>query len=202
MALAGCSSAGDTADSEQTPAGSPAPTVEGTASPNSEPGQSATSSPGGGAPSAQASGRSDGLQVAGPTSAPATLPPVEIGKPAVNDAGVEVLVVTTRDATLPAGAPGEIGGPGVAFDVTVVNKSDAPVDMTNVVADARSGPDLTPALRADRNPTVPFSGVLAPGASAKATYVFKITGEEKSDVTLLLNLNASTPTVVFHGSVL
>lgn len=129
-----------------------------------------------------------------------TVPPVDVDEVADTGAGIQLTLESWAPATIQAGSPGEIGGPGVAVTIRVVNDSDAWLDLGNVVADLRYGKDQTPAIRSDRSPTVPFSGTLAPGEQATGTYAFRIDPADRDQVTLLLSLGMSVPVVVFEGS--
>jgi hypothetical protein len=113
---------------------------------------------------------------------------------------VRVTLRSWEPVTIKAGAPGEIGGPGVAITVRVVNGSDEPLDLSNVVADLQYGEDQTPAIRSDRAPTAPFSGTLGPGERTSATYAFRIDEADRDEVTLLISLSLEVPVVVFEGS--
>jgi hypothetical protein len=143
----------------------------------------------------------NGLDPAPPAAPVPTLPPQAFTKPASTSDGITVTVTRWRTITTPAGAPGEIAGPGVALDIEVRNTGSTPIDLSNVVADLRTGTDEAPLLRADREPTAPFTGTLAPGQSARATYAFNATPEQRANVTLYLSLNAGTATAVFRGDV-
>lgn len=164
---------------------------------------SGTADQGAAAPTSQATvnGVANGLEPAPAAEQQETLPAVAIGKPAVNEEGLEVRVASFREVQTPAGIPGELGGPGVAFEVVVVNNGTTAVDMTNVVADLRTGAELEPALRADRAPSKRFTGTVEPGKSASAVYAFTLPEGKRDDVTLILNINAETPIVLFSGSV-
>ncbi len=135
-----------------------------------------------------------------PTVKVRTKAPVKPTETARAGRGVAVTLRSWSSTTLPAGAPGEIGGPGVALKIRVVNDSKRTINVNNVVVDLRYGKDDTPALRADRSPTKPFSGELAPGERATATYAFGLKKAERSRVTVIVRLDGVTPVVVFKGS--
>lgn len=211
--LAGCSSDAEPSAAQTTPSSqepgvpagtgdpaTPAPEADGQgAAPDAAP--PAAVPPATATPRAPGAGVADGLAPAAPAAPVPTLPPQPFTQPTVQASAAQVTVTGWRSITTPAGAPGEIAGPGVAFDVVVRNTGSTPLDLSNVVADLRSGADQSPLLRADREPTVPFSGTLAPGQSARATYAFNAEPAQRADVTLFLSLNAETPTVVFRGNV-
>lgn len=136
-----------------------------------------------------------------PTKSRKTLEPTPPGETATTKGGVDVALTAWKPAKIKAGAPGEIGGPGVALDLRVTNNSKDPVELKNVVVDLSYGPDRNPALRSDRSPTKPFSGTLDPGESAKARYAFRIDKADRKDVVVLVGLNTDIPVVVFEGDV-
>jgi hypothetical protein len=123
-----------------------------------------------------------------------------VDEPAQTETGVRVTLRSWEPVTIKSGAPGEIGGPGVAITVRVVNGSTSSLDLSNVVADLQYGDQRTPAIRSDRSPTDAFSGILDPGDRATATYAFRIDADDRDKVTLLVSLNPEVPLVVFEGS--
>lgn len=136
-----------------------------------------------------------------PTKSRKTLDPTPPGETATTKAGVDVALRSWKPVKIKAGAPGEIGGPGVVLNLRVTNDSDEPVELKNVVVDLRYGADQTPAIRSDRSPTKAFSGTLAPGESASARYAFRIDKSDRDDVSVLVGLNTDIPVVVFEGDV-
>jgi hypothetical protein len=199
LSLAGCTSAAEPAASTATPSTSAAaPDAATTPAADAAAAAPAPVTP---TPRQPGEGVADGLGLA-PSAAPVpTLPAQPFTKPTVTTGAFTATVTGWRTITTPAGAPGEIAGPGVALDIAVTNTGSAPLDLSNVVADLRTGADEAPLLRADREPTVPFSGTLAPGQSARATYAFNAAADQRSNVTLYLSLNAGAPTVVLRGDV-
>lgn len=103
--------------------------------------------------------------------------------------------------TIPAGSPGELGGPGVAIVLRVTNASSQPLDLTNVVVDLRYGRDQLPAIRAERSPTEPFSGRLDAGQTQTATYAFRLDEDDRARVRVLVRLDGASPVVVFRGDI-
>ena len=144
-------------------------------------------------------GSTDGLSTA-PTKDRPTLAAVKPKKTATSESGVSVSLRSWSSVTMPAGAPGEIGGPGVAISLRVVNDSKNALDLSNVVVDLRTGKSEVPAIRADREPTQPFTGQLAPGESATAIYAFRVDRADRDRVTVLVSLNDDVPIVAFKGS--
>lgn len=203
LVLAGCT-ATDPASSASTgeaPAATATPGDPGS-SESSGKSSSTTESPSG-SPSASESipPQPSGSLAPVPTKSRKTLDPTPPGETATTKGGVDVALTSWKPVKIKAGAPGEIGGPGVALDLLVTNNSDEPVVVKNVVVDLSYGKDRTPALRSDRSPTKPFSGTLEPGESAKAKYAFRIDKADRKDVVVLVGLNTDIPVVVFEGDV-
>ena len=89
-----------------------------------------------------------------PTPSPIITDPAEAlpeRDPVAGDAPVEIVSgVTVSLGTLEAvdgeaNAPGETAGPAVRFTVTIVNDTDASIDLSTVVVTAYSGADRVPA---------------------------------------------------------
>jgi hypothetical protein len=160
-------------------------------------------------PSAESTPTTSPADPASPVANPAygagdTMAPVKLGKPAVIGSsasqGVTVVVTGWHEVTMPAGMPGEIAGPGLAFDVKATNNSGSALDLGNAVADMRVGADETPTMYTTREPTKAFSGTLQPGQSATATYAYNLDADQRSDLTFYVTLTADLPVLVFKGT--
>jgi hypothetical protein len=127
------------------------------------------------------------------------LDPVGVDAQADFGGGVTARLASIEAVQTEAHLPGEISGPGVAITVEIANAGSQPVDVDNVVVDL-IGPDggsATPIVDPDRPP---LDGEVAPGATARGTYVFTISEEDRQDVTLTVSFSALAPTAVFAGS--
>lgn len=96
--------------------------------------------------------------------------------------------------------PGEVSGPAVAVTVEVTNGSTQAIGLDSVtVTMADSAGDPAAAVSADL--AAPLQGVLDPGKSARGTYVFTVSADRRSPVTVTANYSAAAPTVAFSGPV-
>lgn len=197
LLMAGCTSSSE-----------PDETAQSSGSPNAsaQPSGASASASGSAKPSATASKSTRSTAspssslVPAETSSRPRLPKVKPTQTATTSSGVSVTIPTWESVKIPAGAPGEIGGPGVALTVRVVNDSTHDLDLSNVLVDLRYGSKDTPALRADRAPTVPFDGSVKAGDAATAVYAFRIDADDRDQVQVLVGLNPEQPVVVFEGS--
>ncbi len=101
-------------------------------------------------------------------------------------------------------------GPGVfagrefvKFDLELTNGSGQPIDLNSVVVTTFYGgskqlaaPVYTPSAG-----TVDFSGVLAPGAKATASYGFAVPVSELGNVTMIIDFDAVHSSATFTGAV-
>ncbi len=148
-----------------------------------------------------------GLDRAASPSALAPTPPVSrktqsprpLGRPAVSG-GVRVATTKVTPLRIRSGAPGEIGGSGVAITLKAVNEGDQSVDLSSAVVDLRYGRDQTPALLSERPPTKRFPRKVDARDVTEATYAFLIEGKDRKNVQLLVSLDPATPLLVFDGS--
>jgi hypothetical protein len=111
-----------------------------------------------------------------PSVAVSPAPPVAVGSTAALTTGVVVTVGAPRRVRVTAQGPGEIAGPAVAVPVTVRNASAKPFDLGGLVVNAAFGRSATPAPPTDADPARRLAGALAPGATARGTYVFLAPG--------------------------
>lgn len=130
---------------------------------------------------------------------PGTLAPVGISDVADFGSGVTVRVAGMEPTEATAKLPGEIAGPAVLVTVELRNATSKPVDLDGVavtMTDASGGPVI-----AHMDPrAVPFSGSVAPGATASGTYLFRIDPVQREDVTLTVKYSSETPTAIMRGS--
>jgi hypothetical protein len=98
-----------------------------------------------------------------------------------------------------AAGPGETAGPAVSFVVEVRNGSGAPVDLAAVAVTAAYGAAGTPAVPSSAKPSAPLSGKLAPGATGRGTYVFRLPAAAEGTVRIQVSAGFATAVAVFRG---
>lgn len=97
-------------------------------------------------------------------------------------------------------AIGERSGPALAIAVNVRNDTGAPLDLNFVVLNvySRSG---VPSVELSSDPHVKgYSGILAPGESADATYVFRAPTDD-GPVKITVSHDAAVPAASFEGEI-
>lgn len=114
--------------------------------------------------------------------------------------GVTVTLAALESITTTAELPGEIAGPGVAVTVRVVNAGSGAIDLSNVVVDLQDAAG-TPAIPMSASPAAPFSGSLAPGATADGVYVFTLPATYTGPATVSVTYTVDAPVVVFTGDI-
>ncbi len=182
-----------------TPTESPAPGPSPTATPTAPaPEPPAPSDPA--APADEGSGQAPVDVVVPPAEVP-VLPPVPLSEEA--DFGTQVAARLTAVARVDGEGQGlgEDSGPALAVTVEMTNGTAAAVDLSVVVVnltDAAGNPGQM--LLGDPR-SAPFTGPLAAGASATATYVLRLPADDTTDVSVTLSYGAEAPTAVFSGPV-
>jgi len=133
----------------------------------------------------------------------AEAPPVALDQPAdPGDKAVFSLTGITRIDGV-GRAIGERSGPALAIAVNVRNDTGAPLDLNFVVVNLFSESGV-PSVELASDPHVKgYSGVLAPGESADATYVFRAPteGGPTSPVKITVSHDAAVPAAAFQGEV-
>ena len=96
---------------------------------------------------------------------------------------------------------GEVGGPALLFSIEIVNGTDQALQLDYVVVNTSYGPQATPAIPLFGDPhSSPFQGSVAPGGSARGVYVFRVSPEDRADVSVSVSHESLSPVVVFRGS--
>lgn len=187
LALAGCTGSGQSsASSSQAPAeGQPGATGSATPPPLVRP--TGTWTP----PAKTAS--------SGPT-APAPVPTrsAALGSPVALDTRVTVRLAEVSATTVKAVTPGENSGPAVKVTVSVQNRSTAPVDVNSAVVSLTADKGSAGVGTTAGDPK-PLAGSVAPGATAKGTYIFMLAPAKDRQVTVSVNYSAGEPVAVFTG---
>jgi hypothetical protein len=141
----------------------------------------------------------------GPTSdadqGPVELPAVALDAPAPVGNGVVATLPRIESIQASATGPGNIAGPALRVTVQVTNGTDQPVALGGVATNLYLGPDRTPASPVDDPSQAPFTGSVAPGASATAVYVFSVPADARSAVTVEVGYQAGAPLLQFTGPV-
>lgn len=117
-----------------------------------------------------------------------------------SDAGDDVRVEITHIDRLTAQAkgPGEVSGPALALTVRVENRSDAPLDLGNVVV-TLTGADAAPGETISTEPADPLRAQLPPGRTASGVYVFTIGTDNRDPITVAVTLVGGGTVLLYTG---
>lgn len=117
-----------------------------------------------------------------------------------SDAGDGVRVEITRIDRLTAQAqgPGEVSGPALALTVRVENRSDAPLDLGNVVV-TLTGADAAPGESISSEPADPLQARLLPGRTTSGVYVFTIGEDSRDPITVAVTLVGGGTVLLYTG---
>ena len=133
---------------------------------------------------------------------PAPVATVEatIGKTAKVDAGVTIQLASVTATKVKAETPGETTGSAVVVTVVVTNKgtSTASVDSAYLQLVASDG---SLGIGTTAGNGKPLTGTVAPGASAKGSYVFMLSTPRGRDVTITVSHAAGAPVAQFEGTI-
>jgi large repetitive protein len=93
------------------------------------------------------------------------------------------------------------GRPHTAFTIKITNHSPAALDLNQVVISTRYGspPRLAAAVYNDAS-AKDFSGILKPGSSATATYLFAIPPEHTDDIVLFVDFDNTHAPAIFKAA--
>lgn len=136
---------------------------------------------------------------AGPT-APAAVPTrsAALHSPVALDTRVTVNLVAVSATTVKAVTPGENSGPAVKVTVSVQNRSTAPIDVNSAVVSLTADKGAAGVGTTAGN-SLPLKGSVAPGATAKGTYIFMLAPAKGRQVSVSVNYSAGEPVAVFTG---
>jgi len=150
-----------------------------------------------------------------PTDAPtsvgeAELPPLGPGEPVVlpldgsaSTGGVTLTLTGLTGLTVTASGVGETAGPAIAVRLTAVNDGNAEVSLDDAQVNTYLGADGVPLSSTTSDDRfVPFSGRLAAGASASATYLFRTEAGLDDLVSVVVQVDPASPVLVFQGALL
>lgn len=123
--------------------------------------------------------------------------PVGVDRDSELRTGVTVRVSGGRSLTLTGQGPGDLGGPGLSFTVTVRNNSSTALDLGAMAVNATVG--TLPASPSDAPPAKPLAGSLAPGGRASGTYVVALPDTSARDLHVEVQFNTSERVLTFDA---
>ncbi|MHA7277748.1 hypothetical protein ACX80O_14680 [Arthrobacter sp. Hz1] len=126
--------------------------------------------------------------------------PVDLEEPTVVTEGISARISTMEAIEAEAFGIGEIAGPALRFVITVENTTDDPVSLSNSVVNVEFGPESLPAVQLTGSGATGFPATVDAGGSASATLVFTVPADQRDQVRILLNLEASSPIAAFEGA--
>ena len=140
-------------------------------------------------------GSLDPVPVAEPSRAPA------VSLDAIGDfgTGLTLRIVDIAAVEGVARGPGEISGPALRLTMEARNSSRRPVSLEGMVVALDHGATKTPAATLSEPGGDPFVGQVAPGGTARASYVFAIPEGARDRVRVTTSYTGSAPTVIFRG---
>ncbi|RCK70062.1 hypothetical protein DT076_08690 [Desertihabitans brevis] len=116
------------------------------------------------------------------------------------DGGITVRLAGAALQQVEAVGPGETSGTAVVVDLELTNQTDDPVGLDAAVVTLLDGADQI-GLPGTGEPYSPFSGAVAPGDTAEASYVFRVTeGAQDEPFSLSVTHMPGAPTVVITGT--
>lgn len=127
-----------------------------------------------------------------------TAAPVGLDEVAEFGDGVTARVVAIEAVDAESRLPGERSGPALAITIELTNTRDTPAELNAVTVDLRTGDDL-PATFITQPDQPGFSGMLAPGQSARARFTFLVDPARRDAVAIRVTYSSDTPIVVFAG---
>jgi len=126
------------------------------------------------------------------------LPAVGVGTAAPLAQNLFVTVKKVEPVTLEAHGVGETAGPGALVTVEVRNATSAPLDLATMAVNAHYG--TTPATPNGAPPAQPFSGSLAPGATATGKYAFRVPAGQAGSIVVDIQSSAAPNVVIVDAA--
>ena len=116
--------------------------------------------------------------------------------------GASVRVTKAHQQVTSGSGPGTLAGqPQTVFSLELIDGASAPLDVSNVVVQARYGPNRALAAPLYDDTTVDFGGTVRPGGKATAVYSFAIPADRLGDVLLSVDVDGRHFPAVFSGRV-
>lgn len=162
------------------------------------------------APAAPSSQSPTGTPSPAASSAPSPTPstPAPVSRPKPREVPLKGTAELARSTTArvvkieriegKAELPGEVGGPAISVDIRL--EAGQKIDFATAVVNAYYGTEDTPATPLTTG-AKPFTGTLAKGKQATATYVFRVPEEGLGRVAIELDLSLEQPIALFRGAV-
>lgn len=184
-----------------------------TTKPTSSPSTTSTASAGptrSGAPSAKASTAPPPATTPVPARTPGditetvasrpqrTKKPVKIDETADSGTGLTAEITEIKAVTATANLPGEVQGPALAISLRLKNTGQERANLSAVVVTVADSAG-NPGSEMSTKPARPFSGVLEPGETSRAVYLFTVPKDKRDPITLSVTLGGSVPVLIFTG---
>lgn len=221
MLLGGCSSAPDMSDAASagqavTKSSAPSTLSAGSATPGPSATKQAVSTKGTG-PSPDATTGTVGPPLPNPVakvtkvarpgqpSMPSvTAPPAPFSGPVTYSDGVKLVIVQATKRVETGNGPGVFNGrPFVKFDIELLNGSREPINLNAVVITTFYGTQkqLAPPVYTPSAATNDFSGTVAPGAKATASFGFAVPVADLGSVTMVVDFDGVHTSATYTGTV-
>lgn len=127
--------------------------------------------------------------------------PVDLDEVGKFGTGLAVKVVRTEAVAGEARVRGEIAGPAVRVTLKATNNTDEEVSLARSQVEVTYGETRVPGVVLSGPGVTEFPQSLAPGESARATYVYGIPESERELVQIVVFYSTDAPIVVFEGAV-
>jgi len=131
---------------------------------------------------------------------PTTTDPVALDATATFSDGVTARLVSLEAVQGEAQGPGEVAGPAVRVTVELTNGTAGAVGLGAAVVNAYAGADALPSEPLSGPRAQPFGGVLAPGASVSASYVFRVPEGLRDRLQVTVSHDPRVADVLFEGA--
>lgn len=113
------------------------------------------------------------------------------------------LSATVKDLTAVDGTAqgiGEIAGPAIRFSVVIENKTAKELSTASTVVTVDYGGAQIPAAPLSGPDVADFPAAVGPGKSVTGTFVFNVPNDQRGQVRILVNYQASVPVAAFEGA--
>lgn len=113
------------------------------------------------------------------------------------------LSATVKDLTAVDGTAqgiGEIAGPAIRFSVVLDNKTAKELSTASTVVTVDYGGAQIPAAPLSGPDVADFPVSVGPGKSVTGTFVFNVPNDQRGQVRILVNYQASLPVAAFEGA--
>ncbi|PZQ87801.1 MAG: hypothetical protein DI534_13565 [Leifsonia xyli] len=135
-------------------------------------------------------------------TAPAPQPTEQaaIGDKASVDGGLSIRLAQVDPTTVTAETPGEVSGTAVKVTVEITNSGKAAADVSSAYVNL-SASDGTYGVPTTAGDPEPLAGSVAPGATARGSYVFMLPKPADREVVVTVTPAAGSPAVAFTGRI-